>query len=145
MKKSLKAGLLALALLVSFEAQAQSNIAPSNEPIVSAGRSFHCILMADLSPSLGDGLASCRLKQPLLADDRTTVAVQAGSWLNGKFDGQGTVLWQAVQTGDQAGSLVYARPDTMVSTTRGKTSAGDELLVTFQRDVSFPKPDPEKN
>lgn len=135
----LKSGLIALALLASATAHTQSNQSASNVPYLSSGRTFHCMLTTGLSRSFGAGLASCRLTQPVFADDLKTVAIAAGSWLNGHFNGEATLLWQAIQTGEQAGSLIYAIPDGMVSTVRGVGHAGDDLLVTVQRGVSFPQ------
>lgn len=138
--QTVKAGVIALTLMASSAVQAQSSVLPP--PTLSTGRTFHCILVADLSRSSDAGFGSCRLTRPVLADDGKTVAIAPGSWLNGSFDGNDTVLWKAVQTGENAGALIYARPDAMVSTVKGGVGhAGDDLLVTVQRDVAFPKPE----
>ena len=138
--QNMKAGLITLALLASSGSQAQSSVSSPNVPTLSTGRTFHCILVVNLPRSVDAGRASCRLPQSVLADDRKTVAIEAGSWLNGTFDGDATVLWQSAQTGEQVGSLIYTHPDGMVSKVRGAGHAGDRLLVTVRRAVSFPKP-----
>jgi len=92
--------------------------------------------MSDLVPNT---TASCRFMQPVFGDDHTTFAIGGGTWLNGPFDGENTVHWKAVQTGESVGSKIYAFDGSLNSAVRGNERAGDDLLVTFQNTIEFPQ------
>jgi len=124
------------ALLATLVAYAQTSIAAS--PTVAAGRTFTCVLRADIDAR--PGFASCTVDRPVLADDHETTAIEKGWRVNGVIGESGNkIFWKAVQTGDQVGDVIYQREQTMTSVFSGVLRAGDMLTVSVSRDLVLPK------
>ena len=133
MKNVLMAGLAA-----SLFACAQSSIAAPATPIVSAGRTFTCVLRDDISAR--PGFASCVVDQDVPGEDQKIVVIQKGWRLNGVIAESGNkIFWKAVQTGDQTGALIYERQQSMTTVFSRTPRAGDVLTVSVSRDIDFPR------
>jgi len=126
------------AFVVLLAAYVQPGMAASDAPTVAAGRTFTCVLRADIDPR--PGFASCAVDLPVLGDDQQSIALEKGWLVNGVIWESGNkIFWKAVQTGDQVGAIIYQREQTMTSSFSGARRAGDVLTVSVSRELVLPK------